>query len=177
MTKELKSKILPVTLALVVIVLDQITKMLVVRFIPYGYVGASYFGDFLRLIHISNTGVAFSFGAEWSDSIRHILFAAFPVVIIAIVIGIYFRNNDFSKLQRWAIMGIIGGGIGNLIDRIFRSEGVVDFIDFKFYGLFGLERWPTFNVADAVVVVCGCMLLVSFIITFVKEKKEKKESE
>ena len=40
-------------------------------------------------------------------------------------------------------MGIVGGGLGNLVDRFFRKEGVVDFIDVKFYGLFGLERWPT----------------------------------
>ena len=173
MNKELKSKLLPIVLAVVIVALDQVTKMLVVRFIPYATIGASYFGDFLRIIHISNTGVAFSFGANWSETVRHVLFAAVPVVVIAIVVGIYFRNNDFSKLQRWAIMGIIGGGIGNLIDRIFRAEGVVDFIDVKFFGLFGLERWPTFNVADAAVVVCGILLFVSFIITFIKDRKEK----
>ena len=177
MNKELKSKLLPIVLAVVIVALDQVTKMLVVRFIPYATIGASYFGDFLRIIHISNTGVAFSFGANWSETVRHVLFAAVPVVVIAIVVGIYFRNNDFSKLQRWAIMGIIGGGIGNLIDRIFRAEGVVDFIDVKFFGIFGLDRWPTFNVADAAVVVCGCLLLISFIITFVKDKKEEKKEQ
>lgn len=174
MDKKLQSKLLPITLAVVIIVLDQITKLLVVRFIPYATVGASFLGDFLRIIHISNTGVAFSVGANWSETLRHILFAAIPVIVIIIVICVYFRNNEFTKLQRWSIMGIIGGGIGNLIDRIFRSEGVVDFIDVKFYGLFGLERWPTFNVADAAVVVCGILLLISFIITLVKDRKEKK---
>ena len=173
MDRKLESKILPFTLAIVIIALDQITKLLVVRYIPYGTIGATFIGDFLRIVHISNTGVAFSVGANWSETLRHILFAAVPIVVIAIVIGVYFRNDDFNKLQRWAIMGIIGGGIGNLIDRIFRAEGVVDFIDVKFYGLFGLERWPTFNVADAAVVVCGILLFVSFIITFVKDRKEK----
>ena len=67
-------------------------------------------------------------------------------------------------MQRWAICGIVGGGIGNLIDRFFRAEGVVDFIDVKFYGLFGFERWPTFNIADASVVVCGVLLVLSFVI-------------
>lgn len=177
MDRKLKSKLLPFTLAIVIIALDQITKLLVVRFIPYGTVGTSFIGDFLRIIHISNTGVAFSVGANWSETLRHILFAAVPIVVIAIVIGVYFRNDDFNKLQRWAIMGIIGGGIGNLIDRIFRSEGVVDFIDVKFFGLFGLERWPTFNVADAAVVVCGILLFVSFIITFIKDRKTNSAEE
>ena len=174
MDKKLKSKLLPITLAVVIIALDQITKLLVVRFIPYGTIGASFLGDFLRIIHISNTGVAFSVGADWSHTIRSILFSLVPIIVITLVIIIYFRNNDFNKLQRWTIMGLIGGGIGNLLDRIFRAEGVVDFIDVKFFGIFGLERWPTFNVADASVVVCGIILFISFIATFVKDRKNKK---
>ena len=171
MNKELKSKILPITLAVVVIVLDQITKMLVVRHIPLYTIGTQFFGDFLRIIHVANTGVAFSVGATWSETARRFLFSLIPLIVIGIVIAIYFRNNTWTKLQRWSIMGIVGGGLGNLIDRFFRAEGVVDFIDVKFYGLFGLERWPTFNVADSAVVVCGIMLVISFIVSIVKEKK------
>ena len=48
-----------------------------------------------------------------------------------------------------------------IIDRIARPDGVIDFLSVKFYGLFGLERWPTFNVADSAVVVCGILLVVS----------------
>ena len=174
MNKELKSKILPITLAVVVIVLDQITKMLVVRHIPLYTIGTQFFGDFLRIIHVANTGVAFSVGASWSETARRFLFSLIPLVVIGIVIAIYFRNNTWTKLQRWSIMGIVGGGLGNLIDRFFRAEGVVDFIDVKFYGLFGLERWPTFNVADSAVVVCGILLVISFIVTSIKESKEAK---
>lgn len=165
MNKELKSKLLPFTLTIVVIVLDQITKMLVVNNIAPYTIGAQFFGDFLRIIHVSNTGVAFSVGATWSDTLRRLLFAALPLIVIGVVIAVYFRNNDWNKLQRWTIMGIVGGGFGNLIDRFFRKEGVVDFIDVKFYGLFGMERWPTFNVADSAVVVCGILLIISFIIS------------
>ena len=174
MNKELKSKILPITLAVVVIVLDQITKMLVVRHIPLYTIGTQFFGDFLRIIHVANTGVAFSVGASWSETARRFLFSLIPLIVIGIVIAIYFRNNTWTKLQRWSIMGIVGGGLGNLIDRFFRAEGVVDFIDVKFYGLFGLERWPTFNVADSAVVVCGILLVISFIVTSIKESKEAK---
>ena len=177
MNKELKSKILPITLAVVVIVLDQITKMLVVRHIPLYTIGTQFFGDFLRIIHVANTGVAFSVGASWSETARRFLFSLIPLIVIGIVIAIYFRNNTWTKLQRWAIMGIVGGGLGNLIDRFFRAEGVVDFIDVKFYGLFGLERWPTFNVADSAVVICGLMLVISFIVTSIKESKEAKQND
>lgn len=174
--ENLKGKLLPFSLTFIVIVLDQITKSLVVRFIPPYTIGAQFFGDFLRLINVYNTGVAFSFGAGWPLLLRRIAFSVAPLAVIAVVVAVYFRNNEFTKLQRWAIAGIIGGGIGNIIDRIFRSTGVVDFIDIKFYGLFGLERWPTFNVADSAVVVCGIMLVISFIIFSVNDSKAKKDN-
>ncbi len=174
MNKELKSKLWPVSLALIVILLDQLTKILVMKNIPLYTIGASFFGDFFRIIHVANTGVAFSVGATWSDTLRRFLFSLIPLIVIGIVVAIYFRNNSWTKLQRWAIMGIVGGGLGNLIDRFFRSEGVVDFIDVKFYGLFGMDRWPTFNVADSAVVVCGIMLIISFIVTSIRESKATK---
>ena len=178
MNKELKSKLLPISLAVAVIILDQVTKILVMKNIPLYTIGAQFFGDFLRIIHVANKGVAFSVGASWTDTARRFLFSLIPLIVISIVIIIYFRNNEWSKLQRWTIMGIVGGGLGNLIDRFFRSEGVVDFIDIKFYGLFGLERWPTFNVADAAVVICGVILIVSFIVlTITDEMKDKKTNE
>ncbi|MCR4741918.1 MAG: signal peptidase II [Treponema sp.] len=175
--KNLKDKLLPIILALLVIVLDQITKLLIVKFIPINTIGTQFFGDFLRIVHVSNTGVAFSVGATWSETIRKLLFSLMPILVIALVCVVYFRNKDFTKLQRWAIMGIVGGGIGNLIDRIFRAEGVVDFIDVKFFGIFGLNRWPTFNVADSAVVVCGIILLITFIISIVKDSKNKNNGE
>ncbi len=174
MTKELKNKLIPVSLALLVIILDQITKALIVKNIPPYTIGAQFFGDFLRIVHVANKGVAFSLGAKWGQNLRQIVFSLMPLLVVIIVVRVYFRNKDFTQLQRWAIMGIVGGGLGNIIDRIFRSEGVVDFIDVKFYGLFGLERWPTFNVADAAVVVCGILLFASFIFN---EKKKKNTQE
>lgn len=171
MEKNIKSKLIPITLAFIVILLDQLTKFLIAKNIPYATVGFQFFGDFLRIVHISNTGVAFSVGATWSQTVRALLFSLVPLAVIIVVIVVYFRNNDFSSLQRWAIMGIVGGGFGNLIDRFFRKEGVIDFIDVKFYGLFGLERWPTFNVADSAVVVCGILLIISFLISIRREKK------
>ena len=177
MNKELKSKLLPISLAAVVVIIDQITKILVMKNIPLYTIGASFGDDFLRIIHVANTGVAFSVGATWSETARRFLFSLIPLIVIGLVIAIYFRNNTWTKLQRWAIMGIVGGGLGNLIDRFFRAEGVVDFIDVKFYGLFGMERWPTFNVADSAVVVCGILLIVSFIITSIKDSKKEQSEE
>jgi signal peptidase II len=74
------------------------------------------------------------------------------------------------------VAGIIGGGIGNIVDRMFRPEWVVDFISVRIYGLFGMDRWPTFNVADSSLVVTGILLMLSLI--FMKHPhpgSEKKE--
>lgn len=167
-----KKKLLPFILTGLVVLVDQITKAIIVALIPVYTVGANIFGDLLRIVHVANTGVAFSLGDSMPLAIRRILFAIIPLIVIILVIVVYFRNDEFNSVQRWSICGIIGGGIGNIIDRFFRAEGVVDFIDVKFFGIFGLERWPTFNVADAAVVVCGIILIVSFLITICKEKKD-----
>lgn len=163
-------KLIPLILMVLVIILDQLTKYLIVKNIPINTIGAQFFGDFFRIIHVSNPGIAFSIGHGWSLAARGILFRLVPLIVLIVVLGVYFRNDDFTQLQRWAIAGVVGGGFGNLIDRFFRTEGVVDFIDVKFFGLFGLERWPTFNVADLAVVVCGILLIISFAVT-IKTKK------
>lgn len=162
-------KMLPLILLFLVILLDQITKALIVEYVPLYSIAYSFFGDFLRITYVANKGIAFSIGQGWGDFMRWILFRIAPVVVLIVVMIFYFKNKDFTKLQCWAICGIVGGGFGNLIDRFFRPSGVVDFIDIKFYGLFGFERWPTFNVADAAVVVCGILLVISFL--FVKKSK------
>ena len=168
MEKKLKDKLLPFALTLAVVLLDQITKALIVKFVPPYTVGWAFGGDFLRIIHVANKGVAFSLGSGLSNSLRALFFSLAPLVVIGIVVGVYFRNEEFNGLQRWCVCAIVGGGIGNIIDRIFRPQGVIDFIDVKFYGLFGLERWPTFNVADAAIVVAGILLIASFLFSIKK---------
>lgn len=168
-------KVVPLILMLVIILADQLTKLLVVKHIPLLSIGGQFFGDFLRIIHVCNPGIAFSIGQGWSLTARAILFRAVPLIVIIMVLVVYARNDTFTQLQRWAISGIAGGGLGNLIDRFFRKEGVIDFIDVKFYGLFGMERWPTFNVADAAVVVCGILLIISFAQTVKNERNAGKD--
>ena len=169
----MKKKLIPFSLALAVILLDQITKLWIVKNIPPFSIGYSFGGDLLRIIHVANKGVAFSLGASLSQNARAILFSLVPLVVIAFVVAIYFRNDEFNSLQRWCICGIVGGGVGNIIDRLFLPQGVVDFVDVKFFGIFGLERWPTFNVADACIVVCGIILIISFFLT-IKNSEEAK---
>ena len=119
-------------------------------------------GGFFRIIHARNTAIAFSIGTDMPQALKIILFSAVPLIVLGVIAFYLLKTDSLTKLQRWAACGILGGGAGNLVDRIFRPLGVVDFLDVKFYGLFGLDRWPTFNVADAAIVVCGFMLVISF---------------
>ncbi len=161
MTADLKRKLLPFMLSALLIVVDQITKALIVANVDLHTVGVSLFDGFLRIIHTRNLGIAFSIGVGLPEVLRTILFVALPKAVLAFLVVYYFKTKDLTRFQHWAIAGILGGGLGNIIDRIFRPAGVVDFIDVRFFGIFGWDRWPTFNVADASVVVCGILLVVS----------------
>lgn len=182
MKENVKNKMLPLILSVAVIVLDQITKGLVVKYIPRLTIWTDdgiieIFGKYFRLIHVRNNAIAFSIGSGLSQNVRGILFAFMPLLVIIAVYVIYFRSNEFTKMQRWAICGILGGGIGNLIDRFFRPEGVVDFMDCYFFGIFGMERWPTFNVADSAVVVGGIVFVLTFLCQIIRDLKKSSKKE
>ncbi len=165
-----RTKLSLITL-LCVVFLDQLSKFLIVKFIPLFQVEYSFFNDFLRIIHVRNTAIAFSFGRNFPPTIKLILFIIIPIIFLFLLLLYVIRTKEMTKLETFSLSLIIGGGFGNLIDRIFR-EGVVDFIDVKFYGLFGFERWPTFNVADSCVVI-GVILMI---ITLFLEKKHEQKS-
>ena len=151
----------PFLLSMLIFTADQLTKLAVVRLIPAGRIAWTAFGDFFWLVHQKNTGAAFSLGDSMPELARVAILIVMPLALLTGLCVYMLRTDELSGIQRWAVGGIIGGGIGNIADRIFRPEGVIDFLSFKFYGLFGLERWPTFNIADSAVVVCGILLVIA----------------
>lgn len=158
-----KPGFLPFVLTAVIVSLDQITKYLVILNIPErGF--RRIWGDVLWIVHARNLGIAFSMGDRLPDIARRLLFILLPLIVMIFLLIYYFRNSDLTTGMRWTMAGILGGGIGNLIDRIWRPTGVVDYLSLKFYGIFGLERWPAFNVADSSVVVSGILLVILFIL-------------
>jgi signal peptidase II len=162
--RDLKSRLLPLVLSAGIIILDQVTKLIVILTVPKGGV-VSVFSDFFRIIHVQNPAIAFSIGHGIASGPRRMLFSLLPLAVIALLFLYYLLTRDpLTRLQKWTFAALLGGGLGNYVDRIMRPEGVVDFLDFKFYGIFGLARWPTFNLADATVVVAGILLFVTFFI-------------
>jgi signal peptidase II len=135
-----------------ILVVDQVTKFMVERSMRL-YDPIPVLGDVFRLTFIYNRGAAFGLHVgEWS---RWIFMGLAAVAVI--VLFVMYRGTAWSdKLRLIAIASVTGGAIGNLIDRVRSSRGVVDFLD---VGL-GAEgwRWPVFNVAD-IAVTCGAIAL------------------
>ena len=147
-----------------VVALDQLTKYLTVANIAL-YQDVEFIPGLLGLTYVRNTGAAFSSfeGQQW-------LFALVFVGFTGMILWEYFRKpQPFSKLERWCIAAIYGGGLGNMIDRV-RLGYVVDMIETKFM------VFPVFNVADCFI-TCGCIVLMVSLILFNKEfwKDEKKK--
>jgi len=167
----LKGKILPLSLTALIVIADQIVKAVIVKISPRtGLIKDVFDNDFLWIYHVRNKAIAFSLGENFPDPVKKVVFIIVPILVLGFLLWYYFKSDEFSGIQRWAAAGIIGGGIGNIIDRIFRPDGVVDFISVKIYGLFGWERWPTFNIADSSVVVCCFLLFITILIN--PKKKE-----
>ncbi|NIZ46640.1 signal peptidase II [Entomospira nematocerorum] len=183
-----RAPILSISIILSIILIDQLTKALIIRFIPYdphSYPTPifEWGGDFLRIIHVRNLGALFSLGSSWPALLNIIFLKIIPLLLLLYLMFLLVAPNtlyarvprklqwDLSFIQMLALSLAVGGGIGNMIDRILRSQGVVDFIDIKFYGIFGLDRWPTFNVADMAVVVAVALFILHEINSEIKKKK------
>ena len=148
---------------LAAVALDQWTKWLVVENIPlYGRV--EFWPGVLSWTYTRNTGAAWSMleGQRW-------LFVLIFVVLTVLLLLEYFRFfMPFTTLERWLIVAIYAGGLGNIIDRV-RLGYVVDMIHTDFMD------FPVFNVADCFI-TCGCIGLMIHLIFFNKAfwKEEKK---
>ena len=145
-----KSNLKLLSWSLIIVLLDQVTKFGVSNSMNQGE-SIAVWGNILRVTYIKNPGMAF--GIQIGNKLFFTIFA----LIASIVILIYlFRLKPEHFLPRLALASILGGAIGNLIDR-FVSGKVIDFIDIR------VIRWPIFNVADIAVTI-GMILLIAYVI-------------
>ena len=127
-----------------VVAFDILTKLLAVRHLPPRPV--QVVGDWLTLQLVYNPGAAFGI---YVGAYSRWVFLVLAIVAL-IVLGSMVRHTKPGDYVRLIALGLVcGGAVGNLIDRIRSSRGVVDFID---VGI-GVHRWPTFNIADSAVTV------------------------
>jgi len=169
----------PFVLSFSLLLFDQLVKAWVVKVIPEGTIFRSFFKDFLWIVHVRNKGVAFSLGVGASSLVRVLLFIIIPIgLMIFLGWSILSEKKIFTQRQKWFVAGIIGGGLGTIMDRIFRfSSGVVDFISVNIYGFLNMQRWPTFNISDSCVVVFSILLALSMIFTKPPTSEEEKIKE
>ena len=156
------NKYLYFILILIYVLLDQLTKLLIIKNIPYH--SFIQLNDYFSIVNVGNTGIAFSMFQN--NNIFFIVLVS--LVLIYIIFFIIKNNKEFTKLQINCFLLILSGGIGNLIDRIFRGA-VVDFIDIGYKEIY---RWPAFNFADS----CVCVGIILFVISILFSNKNKKNN-
>lgn len=139
----------------VFLVLDQLTKFWIVQEFHYGEILVVIPGLF-DLTHVRNPGGAFSFLANAPLVGRTAFFIGTSLVAIGLLLFFFYRLGPDVRLSSAALGGILAGAVGNLIDRLVYGE-VIDFLDVH---LLGGYTWPTFNLADSVIVVGIGILMV-----------------
>jgi len=145
-------------IAAIVIALDQLTKRLILGEFRYGE--SRTVTGFFNLVHAHNPGAAFSFlatGTGWQRWFFAVLAAAATVFIVWML-----RKHGEQKLFACALALIMGGALGNLIDRLVHGY-VVDFLEFHWRflePLFVEGRFPAFNVADSAITLGAALLII-----------------
>ncbi len=150
MSKKNAGLMLWLGVAVVVVLLDQVTKITMTRLLGYGQV--EYVNHYLNLVMVYNKGAAFSFLSDQSGWQRY-FFSALAAGVSIFIVWMLNRNAN-ERLFCWSLSLILGGAVGNLIDRLAYGH-VIDFLDFHL----NAWHWPAFNVADSAITI-GAALFV-----------------
>ncbi|MDR6214515.1 signal peptidase II [Paracidovorax wautersii] len=137
--------------ALVLLILDQLTKTLILGYYRLG--DATYITSFFNIVRAHNTGAAFSFLAD-AGGWQRWLFTGIGVVATLFILW-QLRAHPEQKLFCFSLSSILGGAVGNVVDRMMHGY-VVDFLDFHI----GSWHFPAFNIADSAITVgAACLIL------------------
>lgn len=146
----------PLLAAVAIIVFDQLTKAWLVAAVA-PFTGFSVIPGTFDIVHARNTGVAFSMfagsGKEW---VRPALSAVSAIASVFMLL--FMRTLPSRSISAWGVGLVLGGALGNLIDRV-RLGYVVDFLDVYWR----THHWPAFNVADAAITVGAVLLALDLI--------------
>ena len=147
-------------LAIAAFALDQGSKSWIVANLQYGG-SIEVLADLFYLVHVRNPGAAFGLFADGDPQIRLTVFIGVSLVAVLIVLSFFRQLAPGDRLSSLALGLILGGAVGNLIDRIFRGE-VVDFLHFRLWRGYS---WPDFNLADSFIVVGVGFLVLELLAT------------
>lgn len=157
---KLKRIVIIVIVSLVILLLDQASKQMVLEFLNSNKIHVYKINSFLNFVEIWNKGISFGIFSEYNLS--PILFICVSSVIL--ILMLYLMTNINPIIQGM----IVGGAIGNLIDRIIFGQ-VFDFIDFHILGW----HYPAFNLADSFIVISVILILIAEINRCITNRKKK----
>jgi signal peptidase II len=133
--------------SLAVLFLDQWTKGIITRTMEV-HQSRTIVGDVFDLTYVRNSGAAFGLFASVDSSLKAILLNSVAVIVFLVVSAYALRSSHKSVRLQVGLALILGGAVGNLLDRV-RFGYVVDFLDFSLSG----HHWPAFNVADSAICI------------------------
>ena len=139
--------------AVVIVLLDQVTKIAIVNNF-FLHESRPVIDGLFNIVYVMNPGAAFGFLAGASETFRYIFFIGITVLVIALIIYYIVKSTSQNIIYIISLTLIFGGAVGNLIDRI-RFGSVVDFLDVYI----GTAHWPAFNVADSSISI-GAVLMI-----------------
>lgn len=145
--------ILAIAVSLIFLAIDQVIKLLIMQNFQLG-------ANFPLINGVLNFNYIHNSGAAWGilSGKTGVLITVTLIIMAVCIVWLIRACKKREKLFFWSITMILAGGIGNMIDRIFRGGEVVDFIQFAFW-----KSFPVFNIADCTIVI-GCGLLILFFI-------------
>ncbi len=155
---------LGLNIALLVVLLDQLSKYYMLNEV-LGERMVIFIVPVFNLVRAWNTGVSFSMFNNYGD-----LGAWMLSVLALLIVGflIYWLKGETSRLSQAALGMIIGGAVGNVIDRV-RLGAVFDFLDFHI----GESHWPAFNLADSFICIGAALLILQSVFNHFRQEKEE----
>ena len=141
-----------------VVIVDQITKLLILKHLPF-HQNITVIAGFFDIIHINNPGGAFGLLASLSPQWRTIIFLFVSSLAVGLILYFYIKTPQSHPWLAAGFALIFGGAIGNLIDRL-RFGFVIDFLDFYI----AKYHWPAFNVADSAITVGLAVFVIHIVL-------------
>lgn len=142
--------------AVCVLILDQVTKYIIIEKLPISS-EIEVIRGFFYITHVKNTGAAFGL---FQDSTRTLTIISIVAIVLIIILKIMLKLN--YAFYNVSLGFILGGALGNLIDRYFVGE-VTDFLNFTF--------WPVFNIADSFIIIGFCLIIILILREYFKKGK------
>ena len=154
--KKLRQYLFLVIVSGTVLIFDQVTKALIQRTMQL-HESIPIIGPVFSITYIRNPGAAFGLFAQHGNGLRTAFFITISVVAVIFLAALFAKTPPQARLGRLSISLVMGGALGNLIDRL-RFGEVIDFLDFYI----GRYHWPAFNVADSCISTGVALLIWHF---------------